>query len=98
MYGLADICEVLCYNSRFEDYKGLYGIATDLLQKKERNKANFFSLLSMLYSFSFLHIFVPYFCRSRRFAVPRVSTAEEKDKAEHRQARCTTARSNEKGM
>ena len=31
LYGLANICEVLCYNGRFKDYKGLYQIATDLI-------------------------------------------------------------------
>ena len=36
-YGLANIRVVLCYNSRFEDYKGLYGIMTDLILKKERS-------------------------------------------------------------
>ena len=25
------MCEVLCYNGRFEDYKGLYRITTDLI-------------------------------------------------------------------
>ena len=33
LYGLANICEVLCYNGRFEDYKGLYGIGTSSLGK-----------------------------------------------------------------
>ena len=34
--GLAIICEVLCYNGRFEDYKGLYGMATDLIFLKKK--------------------------------------------------------------
>ena len=29
------MCEVLCYNGRLEDYKGLYGITTDLIFLKK---------------------------------------------------------------
>ena len=32
----AIICEVLCYNGRFEEYKGLYGIATGLIFLKKK--------------------------------------------------------------
>ena len=31
LYGIANICEALCYNDRFKDDKGFYGIATDLI-------------------------------------------------------------------
>lgn len=31
LYGRANILEVLCYNGQFEDYKGLYGITTELI-------------------------------------------------------------------
>ena len=31
LYGLANICEMLCYNGQFKDYKGLYGIMTDFM-------------------------------------------------------------------
>lgn len=36
-YGLANICEVLCNNGQIEDYKGLYGTATDLIYKKRND-------------------------------------------------------------
>ena len=56
---------MLCYNGRFEDYKGLYEIATDSFKKKKKEitRTNFWikvnSLLSVLYSLSFIHIFCP---------------------------------------
>jgi len=33
-YGLANISQLLGYNGRFKEYKGLYGIATDFIKKK----------------------------------------------------------------
>ena len=44
LYGLARICEMLCYNGGFEEYyrKGLHGIATDLIFKRNKiNNVNF---------------------------------------------------------
>ena len=29
--------ELLCYNDRFKDYKGFYGIETDLIKKNNVN-------------------------------------------------------------
>lgn len=42
LYGLARICEMLCYDGGFKEYycKGLHGIATDLILK-ETNNVNF---------------------------------------------------------
>ena len=37
LYFTSNICELLCYNNRFKDYKGFYGIATDLIKKKNYN-------------------------------------------------------------